>query len=228
MILKGIKMKKAVCIISGGMDSALGAYIARDSGYEIIALHFDYNQRTMKKEKECFFKISDALGAFKTIVLDLSFISTIGGNALTDTTLQVPKDGLKDFVPITYVPFRNGIFLSIAAALAQKENCSDIIIGVVEEDSSGYPDCTTDFINSMNKSINLGTGDNSINIQTPLINLSKSNIVKRAKELNVPLELTWSCYENDELACGKCDSCRLRLKGFKEAGFIDNIKYLCF
>ncbi len=218
-------MKKALCVISGGMDSTLCAYIAKQD-YEIIALHFDYNQRTMQKEKECFLKICDDLKVIKKEIFDASFISQIGGNSLTDATLQIPKDGITDEIPSTYVPFRNGIFLSIAAAMAEKEGCEAIFIGVVQEDSSGYPDCSEEFINTIEKAINLGTSfDFKVKIKTPLVHLSKADIVKKATELKVPLELTWSCYESQDLACGFCDSCRLRLKGFKEAGQIDKISY---
>lgn len=218
-------MKKALCVISGGMDSTLCAYIAKNEGYEIIALHFDYNQRTMNKEKECFNAICDDLDVQKREILDVSFISKIGANALTDKSLEIPKNGLSDDIPITYVPFRNGIFLSVAAALAQKEDCNAIFIGVVEEDSSGYPDCSEDFIKSMERSINLGRGTKNTKIITPLVHLSKTEIVKKAISLNVPLELTWSCYENEDMACGKCDSCRLRLNGFEKAGLKDKIPY---
>ncbi|CZE49317.1 7-cyano-7-deazaguanine synthase QueC [Campylobacter geochelonis] len=219
-------MKKAVCVISGGMDSTLCAYIAKNEGYEIVALHFDYNQRTMEKERESFYKICDKLGVKTRLVLDVSFISQIGANALTDKTLEVPKDGLGAEVPITYVPFRNGIFLSIAAALAEKEGCEAIFIGVVEEDSSGYPDCSESFIKSMQESINLGRATKvKSQIKMPLVHLSKAQIVEKALNLGVALELTWSCYENSDEACGVCDSCRLRLNGFKQAGFKDKIPY---
>ena len=180
----------------------------------------------MNKEKECFNKICDELKVVKKEILDVSFISQIGANALTDWSLEIPKDGLSDEVPITYVPFRNGIFLSIAAALAEREKCEAIFIGVVEEDSSGYPDCSQNFIKSMEKSINLGR-ETSIKtkILTPLVHLSKAQIVQKAFSLKVPLQHTWSCYEREDLACGVCDSCRLRLKGFKEADKKDLIKY---
>ncbi|KAB0614154.1 7-cyano-7-deazaguanine synthase QueC [Campylobacter hyointestinalis] len=222
---KNVKNKKAVCVISGGMDSALSAYIAKNEGYDIIALHFDYQQKTMNKEKDCFHKICECLGVSKKVILDTSFIANIGGNALTDLDVKVPKDGVKSDLPITYVFFRNGIFLSIAAALAQKEDCEAIFIGVVEEDSSGYPDCSEEFIKAMNKAINLGTSDNSIKIRTPLVHYTKENIVKKALELKVPLEFTWSCYDSEDEACGKCDSCRLRLKGFELANLEDKIPY---
>ncbi|WP_187648353.1 7-cyano-7-deazaguanine synthase QueC [Nitrosophilus labii] len=218
-------MKKAVCIISGGMDSAVVAYIAKNKGYEIIGLHFNYGQRTEKKELECFEKISKALNA-KIYVVELPFFSQIGASALIDKNIAVPTDGLKPGVPITYVPFRNGIFLSIAAAVAEKEAAEAIYIGVVEEDSSGYPDCREEFIKSMERSINLGIKEETkIKLKTPLVHLRKEDIVSKAIELGVPLEFTWSCYQAEDEACGVCDSCRLRLKGFKKAGIKDKIPY---
>ena len=219
-------MKKvAICIISGGMDSALAAQIAKNDGYNIVGVHFNYGQRTQQKELEAFKKIANDLNATATHIIDLDFFNQIGVNALTDKTIEVPTDGIKPGVPITYVPFRNGIFLSIAAAVAQKYNADAIYIGVVEEDSSGYPDCRESFIDAINKAINLGLNDNPIKIKTPLIHLTKGDIVKKALELGVKLEHTWSCYKSEDEACGVCDSCRLRLKGFKEAGVTDPIKY---
>ena len=220
-------MKKAVCIISGGMDSALSSYIAKYiDGYEIIAVHFNYGQKTEKKELKCYQEIAKSLNAIKMIDLDLHFIKKIGGSALTDESIEVPKDGLKPGVPITYVPFRNGIFLSIAAAIAEKEGASAIYIGVVEEDSSGYPDCSESFITSMQEAINKGTKPQTfIELKTPLVHLKKEDIVKEAKKLSVPLEKTWSCYEREDKACGVCDSCRLRLKGFEKANLKDEIEY---
>ncbi|PSM51822.1 7-cyano-7-deazaguanine synthase [Campylobacter blaseri] len=220
-------MKKALCIISGGMDSTLCAYIAKNEGYEIVALHFDYLQRTMEREKESFLKICDDLNVYKKEILDVSFIAQIGANALTDKSIEIPKNNLSDKeIPITYVPFRNGIFLSIAAALAEKEGCEAIFIGVVEEDSSGYPDCSEEFIKSFEKSINLGRATKvKTKVKMPLVHLSKAEIVKEAMKLNVPLKYTWSCYEASDKACGECDSCKLRLKGFKLAGYKDEIPY---
>ncbi len=218
--------KKAVCIISGGMDSALASAIAKNKGYEIIALHFNYNQRTQEKELECFEKIAQDLNASEKYVIDLDFFKQIGATALIGNEFDVPTDGIKPGIPITYVPYRNGIFLSIAAAIAQKHEADAIFIGVVEEDSSGYPDCRESFINAIEKAINLGVRDETnIKIETPLIHLSKADIVKKALELGVKLEHTWSCYKNSGKACGVCDSCRLRLKGFKEAGAKDPIEY---
>ena len=387
---------RALCVISGGMDSATCAYIARREGYEIVALHFDYNQRTMDKERECFGKICDDLGVAKRFILDARFIAQIGGSALTDGTLPIrkgaaelgaaansasaefnsainsenaelgelnfietnsaakldgqnsiaansinaeiggqnfaasnfstssadatlgadsardsrlqsgeiliqdaeillggdepspqggkilacddkispqgskilvqegeilpqsgveppqgdkisskraegeissqsrsdkipPQDGESAFsdLPNTYVPFRNGVFLSIAAALAEKERCDAIFIGVVQEDSSGYPDCSAGFIGAFERALELGTSrDFHPRIKTPLVHLSKAQIVSLALEIGVPLELTWSCYEREDAACGLCDSCLLRLKGFAGAGAKDKIPYV--
>ena len=386
---------RALCVISGGMDSATCAYIAKREGYEIVALHFDYDQRTMGKERECFGKICDDLGVAKRLILDARFIAQIGGSALTDGTLPIrkgaaelgaaansasaefnsainsenaelgelnfietnsaakldgqnsiaansinaeiggqnfaasnfstssadatlgadsardsrlqsgeiliqdaeillggdepspqggkilacddkispqgskilvqegeilpqsgveppqgdkisskraegeissqsrsdkipPQDGESAFsdLPNTYVPFRNGVFLSIAAALAEKERCDAIFIGVVQEDSSGYPDCSAGFIGAFERALELGTSrDFHPRIKTPLVHLSKAQIVSLALEIGVPLELTWSCYEREDAACGLCDSCLLRLKGFAGAGAKDKIPY---
>jgi len=218
--------RKAVCIISGGMDSAVSAAIAKEEGYEIIGLHFNYGQRTEKKELECFRKLSEFLGTVKNYEIDLDFFGQIGASALTDRNIDVPTGGVEEGVPVTYVPFRNGIFLSIAAAIAEKHGAEALYIGVVEEDSSGYPDCRERYINAMEKAINLGTREETkLEIRMPLVKLKKSEIVGRALELSVPLEHTWSCYQAEEEACGVCDSCRLRLRGFEKAGVTDPIPY---
>ncbi len=218
--------KKAVCILSGGMDSTLASYMAKAQGYEIIAVHFNYEQRTQTKELECFRKICDDLDVSNKYEIDLPFFSDIGASALTDDSIDVPIGGLEDGVPITYVPFRNGIFLSIATAIAEKENATILYIGVVQEDSSGYPDCTDTFISKMQNAMNQGTKENTkLEIQTPLVDLTKAQIVQKAISMNVPLEHTWSCYQNSNKACGVCDSCRLRLNGFKVANEKDKIEY---
>jgi len=219
-------MKKAVCIISGGMDSALSAKIAEEEGYEIIALHFNYGQRTQKKELEAFRKVAKSVNATESYEIDLPFFEQIGASALTDKSIEVPTHGVEEGVPVTYVPFRNGIFLSIASAVAEKHQATALFIGVVEEDSSGYPDCRESYIMQMQKAINLGTKDETVlTIKMPLVALKKSDIVKKSLELNVPLESTWSCYQSETLACGVCDSCRLRLRGFEQAGVKDPIAY---
>ena len=221
-----LKNKKAVCIMSGGMDSTLSAYMMKNDGYEIIGVHFNYNQRTQTKELECFNNICDDLDVKEKYILDLDFFKQLGASALTDKNIEVPIGGIEEGVPITYVPFRNGIFLSMSAAIAEKEGAEVISIGVVEEDSSGYPDCKESYIKSMEESINLGTKDETnIDIKMPLVHLQKSQIVQKSLELNVPLQLTWSCYKSEDKACGVCDSCRLRLNGFKLANVIDFIEY---
>ncbi len=220
------RKKKAVCIISGGMDSTLTAYILKSRGYEIIGVHFNYGQRTEQKELECFEAIAKKLEISNKYSLNIGFFEQLGASALTDTTIDVPTNGLEEGIPVTYVPFRNGIFLSMAAAIAEKESAEVIAIGVVEEDSSGYPDCRETYIQAMQSAINLGTKpQTNITIEMPLVHLKKSQIVQEALKYNIPLELTWSCYKNSEKACGVCDSCRLRLNGFKEAGIEDPIPY---
>ncbi|MBL0721282.1 MAG: 7-cyano-7-deazaguanine synthase QueC [Sulfurovum sp.] len=216
----------AVCIISGGMDSALSSSIAKLDGYEVIGVHFNYKQRTEEKELDSFRKVIKYLGVIKEYEIDLDFFQQIGASALTDNSIEVPVSGLEDGIPVTYVPFRNGIFLSIASAIAEKHNATAIYIGVVEEDSSGYPDCKSGYILSMQNSINLGTKDETkIEIKMPLVNMNKGEIVSKSILLSVPLEHTWSCYKSENKACGVCDSCRLRLNGFKLANKSDPIKY---
>ena len=218
--------RKAICILSGGMDSTLASYIAKNDGYEIIAVHFNYGQRTQDRELKAFRDICNDLDILEKYEIDIPFFTQIGASALTDKTIDVPTGGVEAGVPITYVPFRNGIFLSITAAIAEKEGATAMYIGVVQEDSSGYPDCTDEFIADMKKAINQGTKkDTHIDILTPLVHLSKAQIVQEAIKLKVPLEHTWSCYKEESEACGVCDSCRLRLNGFKIANQIDPIPY---
>lgn len=219
--------KRAVCIMSGGMDSTLAAFMLKAQGYEIVAVHFNYDQRTQGKELACFRAVAERLGVVRTYEIDLGFFAAVGASALTDRSIAVPVEGIEPGVPVTYVPFRNGIFLSIAAAIAEKEGASVLGIGVVEEDSSGYPDCREAYIEAMQRAINLGTRDETeITVAMPLVHLKKEQIVAEAVRFDVPLELTWSCYQNEEKACGVCDSCRLRLKGFALAGRRDPVPYV--
>lgn len=218
--------KKAVCIISGGMDSAVSAAIAKRDGYEIVGVHFNYGQRTEAKELECFRKITKDLNTIKNYEINLDFFEQIGASALTDKSIDVPTGGIEEGVPATYVPFRNGIFLSISAAIAEKHNAEALFIGVVEEDSSGYPDCRESYIEQMQKAINMGTKEETrLEIKMPLVALKKSEIVQKSLDLSVPLKDTWSCYQAEDKACGVCDSCRLRLRGFEQAGVKDPIAY---
>jgi 7-cyano-7-deazaguanine synthase len=218
--------KKAVCILSGGMDSTLASYIAKKDNYELITVHFNYGQRTQTKELDSFRKVSNALSTIEQYEIDLPFFAEIGASALTDKSIAIPTSGVEEGVPITYVPFRNGIFLSIATAIAEKENANALFIGVVQEDSSGYPDCSDTFISKMSSAMNQGTKDTTnLEILTPLVHMTKAEIVKKALELEVPLQHTWSCYQNENKACGVCDSCRLRLNGFNLANTKDPIEY---
>ena len=218
--------KRAVCILSGGMDSTLASYIAKNEGYEIIAVHFNYGQRTEKRELKAFRDICEDLQIKEKYEIDIPFFTQIGASALTDKSIDIPINGVEAGVPITYVPFRNGIFLSIATAIAEKEEAQALYIGVVEEDSSGYPDCTDSFIDKMTNAINEGTKESTkLEIKTPLVHLMKNQIVEKSLALNVPLEHTWSCYKEEEKACGVCDSCRLRLNGFNLANTKDPISY---
>jgi 7-cyano-7-deazaguanine synthase len=207
------------------MDSALAAFVAKSEGYEIVALHFNYGQRTEARELKSFNDIADALHA-KKVVYDTHFIKEIGASSLTDRSMTISTVGVSKGVPNTYVPYRNGIFISIAAALAEKEGAEALYLGVMEEDSSGYPDCRESFIEKIESAVNEGTKEETkIAIRTPLVHLMKEDIVKEALRLGVPLELTWSCYKSESAACGVCDSCRLRLRGFERAGVKDKIPY---
>ncbi len=214
---------KAVCLIYGGMDSAVAAAIARQEGYECYPLSFNYGQRN-RKEIEAAKNIAEWLGGrHKIIEIDMR---QIGGSALTDN-IEVPEHG--EGIPVTYVPARNTIFLSIALAYAEVIDADAIFIGVNAIDYSGYPDCRPEYIEAFQKMANLATKRSvegkPIKIKAPLLYLSKAEIVKKGYELNVPFEKTWSCYREGEKACGRCDSCRLRLKAFKEAGLEDPIEY---
>ena len=215
----------SVCILSGGMDSATATAITLQEGRDVVAVHFDYNQRTESREKQAFNDLCDAFGIPRRYQIDLRFFEQIGASALTDRAIAVPEN-FGSGVPVTYVPFRNGIFLSVAAAIAEKEGADQIVIGAVEEDSSGYPDCRESFLDALQAAINLGTKEETnIQITAPLVHLKKEQIVAEAIRRKVPLKLTWSCYQSEEKACGVCESCRLRLKGFEKAGVKDPIPY---
>lgn len=207
------------------MDSAVAAALAAREGYEIVALHFNYSQRTEKKELSCFRSLASHLKAVDSYEINLPFFGDIGASALTDRSIDVPTSGLADGIPVTYVPFRNGIFLSIAAAVAEKDGADMLVIGAVEEDSSGYPDCTQRFLDSFESTVRLGTKHGNLKVHAPLLHKNKSQIVSLALEYGVPLEYTWSCYQNEQRACGVCDSCILRLRGFEAAGVKDPIEY---
>ena len=218
--------EKAIVLVSGGMDSCVTAAIAAKN-HELAFLHLNYGQRTEKRELQAFNDIADFYGVKQKLVVDIQFLKEIGGSSLTDISIEVSKADLESKkIPTSYVPFRNGNILSIATSYAEVINATKIFIGAVEEDSSGYPDCRENFFAAYQKAINLGTKpETNLKIITPLIHLSKSEIVKEGVRLNAPLEKTWSCYQSEDLACGVCDSCALRLRGFEQAGVIDPIKY---
>jgi 7-cyano-7-deazaguanine synthase len=208
------------------MDSCVTAAIAKDLNYNLYFLHVNYGQRTENKEFQAFENLKKYFNA-KELVVDISYLKEIGGSSLTDENIEVEKgDVNRQSVPKSYVPFRNANILSIATSWAEVLNATDIFIGAVEEDSSGYPDCRKTFYDAFNTLIERGTRpETKIKIQTPLINLKKSEIIKLGIKLNAPLNLTWSCYKSEDKACGVCDSCLLRLRGFKEAGIKDPIDY---
>lgn len=217
----------SVVLLSGGMDSTLSLAIARTESDRIAALHLNYRHRTEQRELRAFNEICDHYGIQDRLVIDLEFLRKIGGSSLTDSSMAVGKADLKNTeIPQTYVPFRNGNFLAMAASWAEVIHAERIYIGAVEEDSSGYPDCRRSFFDSFEQTIDLGTRpETRISIITPLIRMKKSEIVRKALELQAPLHLTWSCYQSETEACGECDSCALRLRGFLEAGAEDPIPY---
>lgn len=229
-----MKSDLAIVLVSGGMDSCVCAAIA-NSEYRIAFLHVNYGQRTEARELRAFNEIADHYKVKERLSVSLEHLRMIGGSALTDTTIPVPETGHPETlnpkpgtssIPITYVPFRNAHLLSIATSWAEVIGARKIFIGAVEEDSSGYPDCRETFYQAFNKVIEMGTKpETRVEILTPLIHMKKSEIVKKGAELGAPLQLTWSCYQNSEKACGRCESCSLRLKGFREAGVKDPIPY---
>ncbi len=216
----------SVVLVSGGLDSAVAAAMAVREG-DVAFLHVNYGQRTEKRELEAFNALADHYGVGKRLVVDLGYLKDIGGSALTDRTIDVPGGDLaREGIPVTYVPFRNAHMLSVAVSWAEVTGANRICIGAVEEDSSGYPDCREVFFHAFEKAAGAGTRpETSIEIATPLIHMKKRDIVAKGAELNVPFELTWSCYSAEELACGVCDSCLLRLRGFSEAGLEDPLPY---
>lgn len=225
---------KAVVLLSGGMDSCVSAAIARERhGAENLALlHAGYGQRTERRERQAFGNIADFYGVRERLVVQLDHFRAIGGSALTDTKIAVPENELGavkpggSSIPVTYVPFRNAHFLSVAVSWAEAIGAGAIYIGAVAEDSSGYPDCRPEYYRVFQELIRAGTRpETHIEIMTPVITLKKSEIIQRGIELGAPLHLTWSCYQSEEAACGTCDSCLLRLRAFAEAGALDPLPY---
>ncbi len=220
------KRNIAVVALSGGMDSCVTAAIAAEK-YDLALLHINYGQRTETRELKSFNDIADFYKVDKRLIIDYSHLARIGGSSLTDLSRDVRKADLSDkTVPSSYVPFRNANILAACTSWAEVLGAEKIFIGAVYEDSSGYPDCRPEFFEAFEKVINAGTKpETNIKIETPVINFSKPEIVKKGMELGAPLHLTWSCYKNEDEACGECDSCALRLRGFQQAGLEDPIKY---
>ncbi|MFC1476927.1 7-cyano-7-deazaguanine synthase QueC [candidate division KSB1 bacterium] len=219
--------RKAVVLVSGGMDSLVALAIAR-TGFDTAALHVRYGQRTGERELQAYRDICDHYGLKERLVCTVDALRQIGGSSLTDTSLPVadaeePAAG----IPASYVPFRNAHFLSIAVSWAEVLGAGAVFIGAVEEDSSGYPDCRKVFYDAFSKAVEAGTKPGTrIEINIPVIHMTKKDIILKGTGLNAPFHLTWSCYRNEERACGTCDSCTLRLRAFRQAGKTDPIDYI--
>jgi 7-cyano-7-deazaguanine synthase len=217
---------RAVVLLSGGMDSCVcAALAARD--HVAAAVHIRYGQRTEERELQSFLAVCERLGLRERLVVRNEALKLIGGSALTDESIAVPEShevGCE--IPVTYVPFRNAHFLSVAVSWAEVLGADKIYIGAVEQDSSGYPDCRPVYYQAFNQVIRAGTKEGGIEIVTPLIALRKAEIVRLGLELGAPLDLTWSCYSREDRACGVCDSCVLRLRAFHEAGAVDPLPYV--
>jgi 7-cyano-7-deazaguanine synthase len=228
--------RKAIVLLSGGMDSCVCTAIARERHGErnLALLHAGYGQRTQKRERRAFEEIADYYGVQDRLVVQLEHFRAIGGSALTDQRIAVPENELgapaaapgEAEIPVTYVPFRNAHFLSVGVSWAEAMGAGAIYIGAVAEDSSGYPDCRPEYYRVFQDLIRVGTRpETQIEIITPVIRMKKSEIIRRGLELEAPLQLTWSCYQGEEAACGACDSCLLRLRAFAETGVEDPIVY---
>jgi 7-cyano-7-deazaguanine synthase len=220
---------KAVILLSGGMDSCVTTAIANRS-HQLALLHASYGQRTERRERRAFEEIADFYGARERLLIRLDSFAQIGGSALTDRAIAVPEFGTSvehaKEIPVTYVPFRNAHFLSAAVSWAEVIGANAIFVGAVAEDSSGYPDCRPEYYRAFAELVRQGTRpETRIEIMTPVIKMGKSEIVRRGTELGAPLGLTWSCYQFEDEACGTCDSCRLRLRAFAQAGISDPIAY---
>jgi 7-cyano-7-deazaguanine synthase len=217
----------SVVLASGGLDSCVTTAMAARDSSELALLHVSYGQRTEAREYKAFSNIADFYGVTKRLTASLDYLTKIGGSSLTDRSIEVSAANLVSTeIPTSYVPFRNAHLLSIATSWAEVIGARRIYIGAVAEDSSGYPDCRPEYYEAFNRLIAVGTKpDTKIEIVTPVITLRKSAIIQRGIELNAPLHLTWSCYQAEDKACGVCDSCALRLRGFREAGLRDPIAY---
>ncbi len=219
--------RTAIALVSGGMDSCVTAAIARHDNDDVSFLHISYGQRTEERERKAFHDIADHYGVETRLDISIEHLAKIGGSSITDPSMAVTDADLgSNEIPTSYVPFRNANMLSIAVSWAEVIGANRIYMGAVAEDSSGYPDCRPEFYEAFQKVIETGTKpETKIEIRTPIIHLSKAEIVKKGIELDAPLHLTWSCYQSLDLACGVCDSCALRLRGFGIAGVKDPILY---
>src|ERR1700733_1086632 len=215
----------SVVLLSGGMDSCVcAALAARDQA--VAAVHVSYGQRTELRERRAFEAICDRLGVRNRLAVRNDALRAIGGSALTDPNISVPEShAIGTGVPVTYVPFRNAHFLAVAVSWAEVLGAEKVYIGAVEPDSSGYPDCRPEYYRAFNEVVRAGTKEGTIQIVTPLIAMRKFEIVRLGLELNAPFDLTWSCYQREDRACGVCDSCMLRLRAFREADAEDPIPY---
>ncbi len=221
-------MTKSIVLLSGGMDSLVCAGLACRDEKDVSFVHMNYGQKTSVRERKSFDAIADhyKIPAEKRKVIDMTFLKQIGGSSLTDDAITV-KDykGDSDIIPDSYVPFRNSIILSLAVSWAERISAQKLYIGANYEDSPGYPDCRPSYYDAFNKVIKEGTKSADITILTPVISMKKKEIVMKGQELQVPWHLSWSCYQSSDRSCGVCDSCALRLRGFKEAGIVDPIEY---
>lgn len=218
---------RAIVLVSGGMDSCVTAAIAARETDALAFLHISYGQRTETAERKAFNHIADHFGVEKRLDVSIEHLAKIGGSSLTDETMSVSEADLDSTdIPTSYVPFRNANMLSIAASWGEVIGATAIYIGAVAEDSSGYPDCRPEFYKAFQRCIDAGTKpETTIELRTPIIDLTKAEIVRTAVALGAPLALTWSCYRDEDIACGSCDSCALRLRGFRQAGVVDPISY---
>jgi 7-cyano-7-deazaguanine synthase len=226
--------RKAIVLLSGGMDSCVTAAIAHEGHgpANLALLHAGYGQRTESRELQAFTEIADFYGLRERLVVQLGHFRAIGGSALTDERITIPENALGapgprgSSIPVSYVPFRNAHFLSVAVSWAEAIGAEAVYIGAVAEDSSGYPDCRPEYYRKFQELVREGTRpETQIEIVTPVITLKKNEIIRKGLELGAPLHLTWSCYQREDAACGVCDSCLLRLRAFEEAGVPDPIAY---
>ena len=222
---------EAVVCASGGLDSCVtlaeAVHVHGGDARQVAALHLSYGQRTAARERQAFDAICDHFGVVRRLVVEHPALVEIGGSALTDRSLEVPTGEMGVGVPITYVPFRNGQILALACAWAEALGARAVYLGAVEEDSSGYPDCRRAFFEAFERAVEAGTRpETHLRIETPVLALDKEEIVRKGVAMHAPLHLTWSCYQFEDRACGVCESCRLRLRGFARAQVTDPIPYV--